>query len=61
MPIYQRCFELISTYVYGGVASGSYEEIVCSIFSTGACLFVMCIPFLLVYFILRFIISCIAR
>lgn len=61
MPIYESCYQLIEQYVYGTVTSGSYEELVCIAFSTTACLCVMAIPFVVVYLIMRFIVSCLAR
>lgn len=61
MPIYQSCYELIEQYIYGTVEVGSYQELVCIAFSTLACLFVMALPFILVYMIIRFIVSAIAR
>lgn len=51
--IYQTCFELIERYVYGSVIVGSYQELVCILFSTCACLFVAALPFVLVFRVIR--------
>lgn len=51
--IYQTCYDLVVTYMYGAVESGSYHELVAILFSTAATLFVMCMPFLVVWRILK--------
>lgn len=61
MPIYNSIYQLIEQYIYGTVEIGTYQELVCILFSTGACLFAMSVPFIVVYLIIRFIISCCQR
>lgn len=54
MNLYQTCFDLINQYIYGNsVVSGTYQELVCIIASTGAVLFLFALPFLLVKKILN--------
>lgn len=56
MNIYQTCFDLVNTYIYGSsVQVGTYEELVCIAVSTLACLFVFALPFVLVYKIIKMI------
>lgn len=52
--IYQALFDLINTYVYGGsVVVGSYQELVCIFVSTAATLFMIALPFLVVWRFIR--------
>ena len=51
--IYQTCYDLIAQYVYGSVTVGSYQELVCILVSTCACLFVVALPFVLVWRVIR--------
>ena len=56
MYLYQTCYDLINTYIYGGdVAAGSFEELVCIAVSTAANLFLLALPFILVFKIIRMI------
>lgn len=58
MSIYNTILDLFNTYIYGGnMVAGSYEELVAIFFSTTACLFVVSLPFIVVYFIIRFFCS----
>lgn len=58
MSIYDNIYNLIATYVYGGdIAAGSFEELVCIFFSTGACLFMVSLPFLVVWMVLKMIVG----
>lgn len=48
--IYQTFIDLLSTYIFGNnVPTGSWEELMCILISTLACLFVVLIPFIVVY------------
>ena len=48
--IYQTFADLLTTYVFGGsIASGSWAELVVTLLSTIACLFVIAVPFIVVY------------
>ena len=54
MNIYQNLFDLINTYIYGNsVVAGSYQELVCILVATCACIFVFALPFLVVYFVIK--------
>lgn len=50
MNIYQAIYDLINGYVFGGtVAVETYPDLVCIALSTMACIFVMALPFVLVW------------
>lgn len=51
--IYQTCYDLVTTYLFGSVAVGSYHELVCIAVSVMATLFVFAIPFIVVYRIIK--------
>lgn len=51
--IYQTCYDLVAQYIYGAVDVGTYQELVCIAVSTCACLFVMALPFVLVWRVIR--------
>lgn len=58
MNIYQTCFDLMNQYVYGGtVQPDTFTELVCILFSTAACLFVMSVPFIVVFLFIKFIVG----
>lgn len=57
MSMYQSLFDLIHTHIYGGVELTSDMNLVCTLIATIGCLFVVAIPFLIVYWVLRFIAS----
>lgn len=48
--IYQGIYDLIKTYIFGGVAdAGSFQEMFCVLVAGSACFFVMALPFILVW------------
>lgn len=51
--IYQGIYDLIEQYVFGAVQGGTYQELVCIAVSVMAVLFVMALPFVLVYRVIR--------
>lgn len=55
MSMYQSCFDLIHTHIYGGVTLTSDMNLVCTLVATAACIFCFAIPFLIVYKVLCFI------
>lgn len=56
MNIYQMCYDLINQFIYGNsVQIGSYQELVCILVSTFACLFCFAIPFMIVYKFLQWV------
>lgn len=57
MGIYQTCFDLVEQYIYGTVTVGSYQELVCIAVATIASLFVMAIPFIVVWCLIKLIIG----
>lgn len=62
MSIYQNLYDLIQTYIFGGVIDpGSYSELVAILCTTIGCLFCLAIPFVVVgiciYFICKTILT----
>lgn len=55
--IYQSCFDLIHTHIYGGVALTSDMNLVCTALATAACIFCFALPFVIVWKVLSFITS----
>ena len=52
--LYQTCYDLVATYIYGGtVEAGSHMDLVCTMVSTCANLFLVALPFLLVWKVIR--------
>ena len=51
--IYQQLFELLHTYVYGGAALTSDMNLTLTIASTAGALFLVSLPFILVWGILK--------
>lgn len=49
MGIYQGIYDIIHTYIFGGVQMSSNMELVCILIATIGCLFLISIPFLLVW------------
>lgn len=49
MSVYQSCFDLIHTYIYGGVTLTSDMSLICTLLSTIACVFVFAVPFIIVW------------
>lgn len=55
--IYNTCCDLVAEYVFGGVVIGSYEDLITKLISTCASLFIVALPFLVVYLVLKLILS----
>lgn len=49
MGIYQNIYDIIHTYIFGGVQMSSNMELVCILIATIGCVFLISIPFLLVW------------
>lgn len=49
MGIYQTLYELLTQYVYGGNALNGDQTLTLTVLSTIGCLFVVAVPFLLVW------------
>lgn len=58
MNIYQSLYDLLNTHVFGGsIVAGSYEELVTIFFAMTATLFMVALPFLVVFAILKMIVG----
>lgn len=58
MGIYQPIYDLVNTYIFGGsVAVGTYQELICIAVAVCGCLFVMALPFLIVYKIIKLLVG----
>lgn len=55
MSIYQSLYDLIHTYIYGGVTLTSDMSLVCTLISTIGCIFLVSLPFVVVYKVISFI------
>ena len=55
MSIYQNIYDLLHTYVYGSVELTSDMSLVCTLLSTIGCVFLVSLPFLLVWKIIKMI------
>lgn len=56
MNIYENIYQVIETYIYGGDVSGSSEmQLVCILISTIGCIFVVALPFLVVWKVIKMI------
>ena len=52
--IYQQFYSLLNNYIFGGtVVVNTYEDLVCVIVSTIACLLFVALPFVIVWRIIR--------
>lgn len=57
LSIYQSLYDLIHTYIYGGVTLTPDMSLICTLIATIGCLAFVAIPFFVVYKILSFIIG----
>lgn len=55
MSIYQNLLDLIHQYIYGGVELTADMQLVSVLIATLGCLFVVALPFIVVYWVIRFI------
>ena len=52
--VYQTFYDLLNQYIFGNtVATGTYQDLICVICSTVACLVVVALPFIVVWRIIR--------
>lgn len=50
MAIYDTFYDLLNTYIFGGgIAVGTYADLVCILLSTIACLFCVALPFIVIW------------
>lgn len=58
MSIYQSLYELINTYIFGGgIVANSYQELVAILISTTGCIFLVSVPFMLVWKVVKTILG----
>lgn len=50
-PIYQSIYDLISTYIFGSVTTGTHQELVCILVATLGSIFLIALPFIIVYWV----------
>lgn len=55
MGIYQNLFEIIETYIYGGVELTADMNLIATLIATIGSVFIIAIPFIIVFFIIKFI------
>lgn len=55
MGIYQSLYDLIAQYVYGGVELTMHMDLICVLVATLGSLLVIAMPFVIVYFVIKFI------
>lgn len=53
MSIYETLYQLVEQYIFGIVAQGTYQELICILISCVGCLFVFALPFVLVLKVLK--------
>lgn len=52
MNIYQDIYNIIETTIYGG-SMDEYANLVCTLLSTAGCIFLVALPFAIVYKIIK--------
>lgn len=55
MGIYQNLYNIIQTYIYGGIEITPNIDLVCTLVATIGSVFVVSIPFMVVWFVIRLI------
>lgn len=56
MGIYQNIYALLEQYIYGGTLTAD-AELVCTLASTAGCLFLVSLPFLVVWKVIKLIVG----
>lgn len=50
MGIYQICYDLLNTYLFGGVVDvNTYQDLICILLSSIGCIFCFALPFIMVW------------
>lgn len=50
MGIYQICYDLLNTYLFGGIVDvGTYQDLICILLSAIGCIFIFAIPFIIIW------------
>lgn len=57
MGIYQQCYDLVQTYIYGGAELTADMSLVATEISTIASIFLFALPFLVVLLVLKLILG----
>lgn len=57
MGIYQELYTLIHQYIYGGVELTADMSLICTLVSTVGCLFILAIPFIIVWLVIKLILG----
>lgn len=52
--VYQQLYDQITNVIYGGQLD-AYQELVATLISTGACIFMVALPFIVVYMVIRLV------
>lgn len=56
LDLFNEIYNLLVNNIFGGsVQVGTYQDLICSLFSASACLFVLIIPFLVVYKVIKLV------
>lgn len=55
MSIYDQIYSTIANVIYGGLDVTMYQDLTCTILSTCACIFMLSLPFIVVYYILKMV------
>lgn len=53
--VYQSCFNLVHTYIYGGVELTSDMSLVATLIATIASIFLFALPFIIVFWLISII------
>lgn len=55
--IYNDCFELVSIYLYGGAVDSPEVRLVCTLLSSFLSILVIALPFVIVWLVIKLILS----
>lgn len=50
-PIYNGLYDLVATYIFGSVETGTHQELVCVLVATFGAICLIALPFVMVYWI----------
>lgn len=55
--IYTTIYQLLESILFGSVTAGTYPDMICVMVSTFACLFMIAVPFIVVYKVIQLIVG----
>lgn len=55
--IYYDCYDLVSNYIYGGVVDTPEVNLVCTLLASFLSILVVALPFVIVWFVIKLILS----